>query len=229
MDSCMLWSAEEGETLSGGISSPLEGPGAAREGAWADLQGFFPWAIPFRVGSEKDGKEGRGWSGGQARPASWPRPQAGSIMAPPRARSRAPHSDWPLFSRKPRPQFQASPPSFRALTGCLLGHAHYSSLAQSLVSSESFWTLSPPRPSLTLHRLPGSALSALIGPSLASPFWPRPPLPRRLTGALGQPITHADCEGPAARFEHRHVAGATRESDAAGAASAPALLLHPEL
>lgn len=35
------------------ISSPLGGPGAAREGAWADLLGF-PWAIPFRVGSVKE-------------------------------------------------------------------------------------------------------------------------------------------------------------------------------
>lgn len=37
----------------GGVSSPLGGPGAAREGAWDDLRGF-PWATPFRVGSGKE-------------------------------------------------------------------------------------------------------------------------------------------------------------------------------
>lgn len=39
--------------LVGGVSSPLGGPGAARVGAWANLRGF-PWAIPFRVGSERE-------------------------------------------------------------------------------------------------------------------------------------------------------------------------------
>lgn len=51
----------QGKTLSGagGVSSPLGGPGAAREGAWADLRGL-PWATPFRVGSEKEkGKDTR--------------------------------------------------------------------------------------------------------------------------------------------------------------------------
>lgn len=43
----------QGRHLVGGVSSPLGGPGAARVGAWADLLGF-PWAIPFRVGSERE-------------------------------------------------------------------------------------------------------------------------------------------------------------------------------
>ena len=36
-----------------GVSSPLGGPGAARVAVWPGLLDF-PWAIPFRVGSERE-------------------------------------------------------------------------------------------------------------------------------------------------------------------------------
>ena len=41
----------DGEVAS--VSSPLGGPGAARVAVWPGLLDF-PWAIPFRVGSERE-------------------------------------------------------------------------------------------------------------------------------------------------------------------------------
>lgn len=60
-----------------------------------------------------------------------------------------------------------------------------------------------------------------------------PPLPPpgilALTGIPGEPVPDADRKGFASGFEDGHVALSSDEGDIAGAATAPALLLHPKL
>lgn len=56
----------------------------------------------------------------------------------------------------------------------------------------------------------------------------RHPLPCGL-GVPGEPVPDADRKGFASSFEDGHVALSSHEGDIAGAATAPALLLHPKL
>lgn len=63
----------------------------------------------------------------------------------------------------------------------------------------------------------------------AAPSPGREDPPQALTGVLGEPVPDADCQGFARCLQDGHVTLSPREGHAAGAASAPAFLLHPEL
>lgn len=108
----------------GGTSSPLGRPGAAREGPGADLRGL-PWATPFRVGS---GREGEGCGRLRGGPAHKP----SLSWLGPGARSRAPHCDWPLFSRTH--PLQGSQDASLATPPPHLSPNHWSPLSLSLSS-----------------------------------------------------------------------------------------------
>lgn len=186
-------------------------------------------------------------NGGQTRPGSWPCPEIQFTLAPPQALSSQVHWLSPDWSRPSRTRLslpilahsmtRAPPLSAISRASSLATPLHVSRPVTGHFAGPTFFMatsfVSLDMPLHGLHplsdSLTGSAPSTLIGPLSGPPLWHHPLVLRRLTGTFRQPITHADREGPAASLKQRHVAGAPGESDAAGATSAPALLLHPEL